>query len=41
MALYEPSFLLGAASFVLFWATLVFAIIRGRDKSIAGSTIAD
>jgi hypothetical protein len=41
MALYEPSFLLGAGSFVLFWGTLVIAIVRGRDKSIARSTIAD
>lgn len=35
MALYEPSFLLGAASFVLFWGALVVALIRGRNKSIA------
>lgn len=41
MALYEPSFLLGAASFVLFWGTLVVAVIRGRNKSIARSTVAD
>lgn len=41
MALYAPSFVLGTASFVLFWGTLVVAIIRGRNKSIAGSTIAD
>jgi len=41
MALYTPSFFLGAASFVLFWGTLVVATIRGRDKPIAPSTIAD
>jgi len=37
MALYEPSFLLGAVSFVIFWGTLVVAVIRGRNKAIARS----
>jgi len=41
MALYEPTFLLGVASFVLFWGTLVAAVIRGRNGSVARITVAD
>ena len=41
MALYEPSFWLGAVSFVLFWGTLAGGAICGRDKAMASRTVAD
>lgn len=41
MALYVPSFWLGAASFVFFWGMLVGGVIRGRAKAIASITVAN
>jgi hypothetical protein len=40
MALYWPSFWLGAVSFVLFWGTLGCGVMRGRNKANTSSTVA-